>query len=41
MQGLARYGESYKRRVVARLLLTESAPVELVSREVGVSPALL
>jgi len=40
-QGLARYGEIYKRRVVARLLPPESAPVELVAREVGVSPATL
>ncbi|CAH2603423.1 transposase [Rhodovastum atsumiense] len=38
---LARYGEAYKRRVVARLLPPESAAVEVVSREVGVSVATL
>jgi transposase len=34
---LARYGQTYKDRVVARLLPPESAPVEEVSRSVGIS----
>jgi transposase-like protein len=38
---LARYGRIYKRRVVARLLPPESAAVEVVSREVGVSVTTL
>ena len=38
---LARYGQVYKRRVVARLLPPESTAVEGVSREVGVSVATL
>ncbi|CAH2603511.1 transposase [Rhodovastum atsumiense] len=40
-RALARYGEAYKRRVVARLLPPESAAAEAVSREVGVSVATL
>jgi transposase len=38
---VARYGQSYKDRVVARLLPPESSPVEVVSREVGVSASTL
>jgi transposase len=38
---VARYGQTYKDRVVARLLPPESSAVELVSREVGVSVATL
>ena len=38
---LARYGRTYKRRVVARLLPPESSAVDVVSREVGVSVATL
>lgn len=38
---MARYGRTYKKRVVARLLPPESAAVEVVSREVGVSTATL
>jgi transposase-like protein len=38
---LARYGRIYKRRVVARLLPPESAAVDVVSREVGVSVTTL
>jgi transposase len=34
---VARYGQRYKDRIVARLLPPESAAIELVSREVGVS----
>lgn len=34
---LARYGQSFKNRAVARLLPPESAPLEAVAREVGVS----
>ena len=34
---LARYGQAFKDRAVARLLPPESAPLEVVSREVGVS----
>lgn len=34
---LARYGQAFKRRAVARLLPPESAPAEAVAREVGVS----
>jgi transposase-like protein len=33
---LARYGQTFKNRAVARLLPPESAPLEVVSREVGV-----
>ena len=38
---MARYGQTYKDRVVARLLPPESSPVEVVSREVGVSASTL
>src|SRR5947208_16816165 len=38
---LARYGQAYKDRIVARLLPPESSAVEVVSREVGVSVATL
>ena len=38
---MARYGRIYKRRVVARLLPPESAAVDVVSREVGVSVTTL
>ena len=38
---MARYGEAYKDRIVARLLPPESSSVEHVSREVGVSMATL
>jgi transposase len=34
---LARYGQDFKDRAVARLLPPESAPLEVVSRETGVS----
>jgi transposase len=38
---VARYGQAYKDRIVARLLPPESSALELVSREVGVSVATL
>jgi transposase len=38
---MARYGQAFKDRAVARLLPPESAPVETVSREIGVSVATL
>jgi transposase len=38
---VARYGQAYKDRIVARLLPPESAAIDLVSREVGVSVATL
>jgi transposase-like protein len=38
---LARYGQAYKDRIVARLLPPESSAVEVVSRDVGVSVATL
>jgi transposase len=38
---LARYGQAFKDRAVARLLPPESAPLEAVSREIGVSAATL
>jgi transposase-like protein len=34
---LARYGQAFKNRAVARLLPPESAPPEAVAREIGVS----
>ena len=34
---MARYGQAYKDRIVARLLPPESSAVDVVSREVGVS----
>jgi len=38
---VARYGQAYKDRIVARLLPPESSSVEIVSCEVGVSVATL
>lgn len=38
---MARYGQAYKDRIVARLLPPESAAVDVVSREMGVSVATL
>jgi transposase len=38
---LARYGQAFKDRVVARLLPPESAAVEVVAREIGVGAATL
>ena len=34
---MARYGEAFRNRVVARLLLPESANVGVVAKEIGVS----
>jgi transposase len=38
---MARYGQAFKERAVARLLPPESSPVETVSREIGVAVATL
>ena len=38
---MARYGKTFKDRAVARLLPPESAPVQTVSQELGVSVATL
>lgn len=38
---MARYGQAFKERAVARLLPPESSPVERVSREIGVGAATL
>jgi transposase len=38
---VARYGKTFKDRAVARLLPPESAPVQTVSQEIGVSVATL
>jgi len=38
---LARYGQAFKDRAVARLLPPESAPLEAVAREIGLSVATL
>jgi len=38
---MARYGEAFRQRVVARLLPPESAEIGVVSREVGVSVGTL
>ena len=38
---MARYGQAYKDRIVARLLPPESSAINLVSREVGISVATL
>src|SRR3569833_1644443 len=38
---VARYGKVFKDRAVARLLPPESAPVQMVSQELGVSVATL
>src|SRR5918993_5764915 len=40
-QDVARYGQAFRDRIVARLLPPESAPIDVVSREVGVSIATL
>jgi transposase len=38
---MARYGQAMKDRVVAKLVPPESAPIEAVAREVGISVATL
>ena len=38
---MARYGQKFKERVVARLLPPESSPVEVVSQTVGISVTTL
>jgi len=38
---VARYGQAYRDRIVARLLPPESAAIDVVSREIGVSVATL
>ena len=38
---MARYGQAYKDRIVARLLPPESSAIDVVSREVGISVATL
>jgi transposase len=38
---MARYGQAFKERAVARLLPPESSSVEMVSREIGVGVATL
>ena len=38
---MARYGQQYKDRIVARLLPPESSAIDVVSREVGISVATL
>ena len=38
---MARYGQAFKNRAVARLLPPESSPVETVSRELGIGVATL
>ena len=38
---MARYGQSYKDRVVARLLPPESSALDVVAREVGISASTL
>ena len=38
---MARYGQAFKDRAVARLLPPESATLELVAREVGIGAATL
>jgi transposase-like protein len=38
---MARYGQAFKDRAVARLLLPESAAVEVVAREVGIGAGTL
>src|SRR5918993_2600521 len=40
-QDVARYGQAFRDRIVARLLPPESAAIDLVSREVGVSAGTL
>jgi transposase-like protein len=38
---MARYSKGFKQRAVARLLPPESSPVEVVSREIGISTELV
>ena len=38
---MARYGQAFRERIVARLLPPESAAIEVISREVGVSVGAL
>ena len=38
---MARYGQAFRKRIVARLLPPESAAIDVVSREVGVSVGTL
>ncbi len=38
---MARYGQTYKDRAVARLLPPESAVVEVIAREIGVGVGTL
>ena len=38
---MARYGQAFRDRIVARLLPPESAAIDVVSREVGVSVGTL
>ncbi len=38
---MARYGQAFKDRAVARLLPPESAALEVVSREIGIAPGTL
>ena len=38
---MARYGQAFKDRVVARVLPPESAAVDVVAREIGVTPGTL
>lgn len=38
---MARYGQAFKERAVARLLPPESAPIQQVSQELGISVATL
>ena len=38
---MARYGEAFRKRVVARLLPPESAEIGVVSQETGISVATL
>ena len=38
---MARYSKGFKQRAVARLLPPESSPVEVVSREIGISSGTL
>src|SRR5918993_4830048 len=40
-QDVARYGQAFRDRIVARLLPPESATIDVVSREVGVSAGTL
>src|SRR3954469_6280472 len=40
-QDVARYGQAFRDRIVARLLPPESAAIDVVSREVGVSVGTL